>query len=146
MHYHQECECDGREHPLGVAAISEVRGVLRCCSAVVAQVDHRIGERLERVVHFTDVFEAQQQAAKLVFPGEDAFNGPEALLEDGRIEALPATALRCLAPTQVLADIRNHAAIEYRTAVGPAVVDAVQTDDGPLQVRTNGAGHGGEFR
>jgi hypothetical protein len=30
----------------------------RCCSAVAAQVDHRIGEEFERVVHVTDAFNA----------------------------------------------------------------------------------------
>jgi hypothetical protein len=44
----------------------------------VAKIDHRVGKCLECVVHVTDVFEAQQQTAELVFPGEDAFDGPEA--------------------------------------------------------------------
>ena len=34
-------------------------------SAVVPKIDQRIGERLERVMHVTDAFKAQQQSAKL---------------------------------------------------------------------------------
>src|SRR5476651_2473084 len=115
-------------------------------SAVMAQIDQRIGKRLERVVHVTDAFEAQQQTAKLILPGEDAFNGPEALLEDGWIKVSLSTAFRCLASTGVLGDVRNHAAIEDGLAVSPAVVDAVQTDDGSLQIGADGTGHVGEFR
>ena len=44
-------------------------------------------------MHVTDAFEAQQQTAELIFPGKDAFDGPEALLEDRRIKALLAPAL-----------------------------------------------------
>jgi hypothetical protein len=57
----------------------------------MAQVDHRVGERLERVVHVTDAFEAQLQTAELVFPCKDAFDGPEALFKDRRTK-------RCLRP------------------------------------------------
>ena len=96
-------------------------------------------------MHVTDAFEAQQQTAELIFPGEDAFDGPEALLEDRRIKALLATAFRCFAPTLVLGDARGHAAIEDRLAVVPAIVDAIQTEGCTLQVRANGAGHSGEF-
>jgi hypothetical protein len=52
----------------------------------VPQVDHRVRERLERVVHVANVLEAQQQAAERVLPGENALDGAEALREDGRIE------------------------------------------------------------
>jgi hypothetical protein len=73
----------------------------------VAQVDHRIGERLERVVYVTDAFEPQQQTAKLVLPGKDAFNGPEALLEDSRIKALLAAALRGFTPSPFKVFVRR---------------------------------------
>ena len=70
-------------------------------------------------MHVTDAFEAQQQTAELIFPGKDAFDGPEALLEDRRIKALLAAPLRCFSPTRVLGDVRGHAAIEDRLAVVP---------------------------
>src|ERR1700682_4166521 len=53
-------------------------------AAVVPQIDHRVGERLERVVQVAQTLEAQQQAAELVFPGEDALDGAEAFIENGR--------------------------------------------------------------
>jgi hypothetical protein len=49
------------------------------------QIDHRVGESLERVVDLAQVLEAKQKAAELVLPGKDTFDGPKALLEDGRI-------------------------------------------------------------
>jgi hypothetical protein len=96
--------------------------------AVVPKIDHRVGERLERVVHVADAFEAQQQTAKLVLPGKDAFDGSEALLEDRRVKVLLAPAFRRFAPARVLGDVRGHAAIEDRAAVGPAIVDPIQAD------------------
>jgi hypothetical protein len=49
-------------------------------------------------VHVTDAFEAQQQTTELIFPGKDAFDGPEALLEDRRIKVLLAAPLRFFRP------------------------------------------------
>ncbi len=49
-------------------------------------VDHRVRERLERVVHGTDALKAQQQAAEGIFPGKHALDGSGAFCEDGRIE------------------------------------------------------------
>ena len=82
-------------------------------------------------MHVTDAFKARLQAAKFIFPGEHALNGAKALFKDRRIEAALATALRGFASTRVLGNVGNHAAIENRLAVGPAVVDAVQTRLGP---------------
>jgi len=48
------------------------------------QVDHRIGQGLERVMQRTDAFEAQQQAPELVFPGKHALDGAETLFKDKR--------------------------------------------------------------
>jgi hypothetical protein len=63
-----------------------------------------------------------------IFPGKDAFDGPEALLEDRWIKTLLAAPLRCFSPARVLGDVRGHAAIEDRAAVVPAIVDAIRTD------------------
>ncbi|MGF6483035.1 hypothetical protein [Paraburkholderia sp. JPY419] len=41
---------------------------VRSAATVVPQVDHRVGECLERVVERAETFEAQQQAAKLILP------------------------------------------------------------------------------
>ncbi|MGF6483094.1 hypothetical protein [Paraburkholderia sp. JPY419] len=67
---------------------------VRSALAVVPKIDQGVGESLEGVVHVTDAFEAQQQAAELVLPGEHALDGPKAFLEDGLIEmTLAATFL-----------------------------------------------------
>jgi len=44
------------------------KACVRCASltaAVVPQIDHRVGKRLQRVVHLTDALELKQQAPKL---------------------------------------------------------------------------------
>jgi hypothetical protein len=53
----------------------------------MSEIDHRVGEGLERVVQPADALEAQQQPAELVLPGKYPLDRPEALLEDGRLEA-----------------------------------------------------------
>lgn len=52
----------------------------------VPQVDHRVGERVECVVNLTDALEPEQQAADLVFAGEDPLDGAQAVVENSRIE------------------------------------------------------------
>jgi putative SOS response-associated peptidase YedK len=69
----------------------------------------------------------------------------KAFLEYSRIKVLPTSAFRCLATTRIFGDIRDHAEIEDRLSVGPAIVDAIQTDGRTVQVRANGASHSGEF-
>src|SRR5260370_40165641 len=75
-----------------------------------------------------------------VFPGEDALDGAEALIENGRIEQRLATMLRGCAATRIGVDVGLHGAIENGLAVGPAVVDAIQTDDGAAQIKANRTG------
>lgn len=120
-------------------AVSEVDR--RADSAVVAQIDHRIGKRLERVVHVTDAFEAQQQPAELVFLGEHALDGAKAFVENGCIEAPPATALRRLAAPTILGDIGNHATVKDRLAIGAAIIDPIQTDGRALQIHADRTRH-----
>ena len=43
------------------------------------QVDHRVRQSLEGVVHEAQAIESKQQASELVFPGEDPSNGLESL-------------------------------------------------------------------
>lgn len=62
------------------------------------QVDDRAGRCLERAVQLADALEAQQQAVERIFAGEHPFDGPEALLEDGRIDIQPAAAPGRFAP------------------------------------------------
>ena len=64
--------------------------------AVVPEIDHRIGERLERVMQPADALKAQLQSAELVLPGKHPLDSPEALFEDGRLEDRFAAALGLL--------------------------------------------------
>src|SRR5580692_11188616 len=102
--------------------------------AVVPEIDHRIGESLERVVQPTDAFEAKQQPAELVLPSKYPLDRAEALLEDGRLEDRLAAPLGLLSAARVGVDVGNHAAVEDRFAVDPAVVDTIKTDDGAAEV------------
>src|SRR5882757_401547 len=74
--------------------------------------DHRVGEGFECVVQLTETIKAKQQATELVFPGEQPLDGPKALLEDGRVEALLAASLRGFTSARVLGNIGNHAPVE----------------------------------
>ena len=90
----------------------------RSAAAVVAQVDHRIGQRLDRIVQRTDSIEAKQQAPKLVFPAEHALDRIKPFFENGRVEQWLATAPGSFSAARIRVDVRNHAAIENGFAVG----------------------------
>jgi hypothetical protein len=49
--------------------------------AIVPEIDHRIGQRLECVVELTEAFKTKQQSPELVFPSKHAFNRTEAFLK-----------------------------------------------------------------
>src|SRR5260370_39580451 len=72
--------------------------------------------------------------------------GAEALVENGGVEQRLATALRGFAATRVGVDVGRHAAIEDGLAVGPAIVDAIQTDDGVMKIEANRLGNPRELR
>src|ERR1700726_2253086 len=74
--------------------------------------DHRIGERLERVVQLTEELEAKQQTPKLVFPGELGLDSAKPLLEDGRIEVPLVASLWCFTATPVFGNIGTHVQVE----------------------------------
>ena len=78
----------------------------------------------------TDAFEAQQQAPEFIFPGKHALDGAETLFEDGGIEQRLAAMPECFPGARIGVDVGRHASIEYGLAVLPAIVDAVETDDG----------------
>ena len=105
--------------------------------AVVSEIDHRVGQGLERIVQPADAFKAQQQPAELVLPGKHPLDGAEALLEDGRLEDRLAASLRLLPAARIGVDVGNHAAIEDGLAVGPAVVDTIKTDDGAAEIHAD---------
>jgi hypothetical protein len=109
----------------------------------VPEIDHRVGKGLEGIVQSTDALEAQQKPAELVFPGKHPFDCPEALCENGWIEDHLASPLRLLSTARIGVDVGNHATIEDRLAVGPAVVDAIETDDAASKVNADLPGDAG---
>ena len=128
------------------AVCTSTRSTLGSATAEMAQVDHRVGQRFEGIVDIGDELVANQHTTKLVLPGEHAFDGAKALLEDGHTERTFGAALGGLSVARVLIDVGNHAPVEDRFAVDLAVVDAVQADDAPSKIDTNGLGDAGQLR
>ncbi len=98
-------------------------------AAEMPQVDHRIGQGLERVMQRTEALETQQQAPEFIFPGKHALDGAKTLFEDGGIEQRLAATPGCFPGARIGVDVGRPAAIEYGLAVRPAIVDAVEADD-----------------
>jgi len=74
---------------------------------------------LECIVDRAQTLETQQRAPELVLSGEDPPDGPEALLENGWIEALFAAPPWRFTPTRIFGNVGNHVPVEIRLAVGP---------------------------
>ena len=106
----------------------------------MAQIDHRVGQGLEGIVDIGYELIANENTTEFVLPGEHAFDCAKAFFEDGRTEHSLGAALGRLPVTRVLIDVGNHATVEDRFAVDLAIVDAVQTDDAPSKIETNGPG------
>src|SRR5258708_8689526 len=84
---------------------------VRSAAAEVPEVDHRIGQGLECVVHAAEAIEAKQQAPEFVLPAEDPLDGVEPLFEDRWDEQRFAATLRCFAPTRVRIHVWDHASV-----------------------------------
>ncbi len=113
------------------------------CSAAaeVAQVDHRVGRCLERIVDVGNGFVANDHAPKFVLPSEHAFDGAKTLFVDIFAEQTLGAGLGGLSVAGVLFDVGNHVAVENRFAVGLAIVNAVQADGAPSEIKANGLGN-----
>jgi hypothetical protein len=108
--------------------------------AVVAEIDHRIGQGLECVVRLTEAIKTKQQSPELVFPGEHAFNRSEAFLKYRQFKERLASSLGLLSTTRIRVDVGDHAAIENGFAVRAAIVDAIETDDATLEIHADHSG------
>src|SRR5271166_635138 len=87
-----------------------------------------------------ETLESEKQAAELILPTKHALDGIEAFLEYVSIEQrLPATFGEFPA-SGIGIDIGNHAAVEDRLPVLPAIVGAVQADNRSLKVKANRTG------
>jgi len=82
-------------------------------------------------------FEPQQQTPELILPSEHALDGVEPLFENGGVEDRLAAPLGGFSSAWIRVDVRNHAAIENRFAIYPAIVDAIQADNCSLKIKTD---------
>src|SRR4051812_6628296 len=92
-----------------------------------------LSQGFERIVQRADELGAQQQAPEFIFPSEHALDGAKALFEDGGIEQRLAATVGCFPGAWIRIDVGRHAAIENGCAVWPAIVDAIEADDGVAQ-------------
>jgi hypothetical protein len=114
--------------------------------AKVPQVDHRIGQGFECVMQLAESFKSQQQSAELVFPPEHPLDGMEPLFENGEVEKRLAASLGDFSATRVRVDVGDHPTIENGFSILPAIVDAIQTDDGSFQIKANSLGDARDLR
>jgi len=113
---------------------------MRSTLAEVPQIDHRISQGLECVVQLTEAIESKQQAPELVFPAKHTLDSMEPLFENGGVEKRFAASLESFSTAGIRVDIGNHPAIENGFAVSPAIVNAIQADDGSVKVNANSMG------
>ena len=117
--------------------------ITKNCSAVeldlaeIPKVDHRVSQNLKCVMQLAQSFEPQQQTPELILPSEYALDGVEPLFENGGVEDRLAAPLGGFSAAWIRVDVRNHAAIENRFAIYPAIVDAIQADNCSLKIKTD---------
>ena len=101
------------------------------------QVDHRISQSFKCVVQLAQAFEPQQQTPELILPSEHALDGVETLFKNGGVEQRLAATLGYFSTAWIRVDVRGHPAIENRFAINPAIVDAIQADNGSLKIKAD---------
>ena len=125
---------------LAQSAHHEKASAGRLTLAEMPQVDHRIGQRFECIVQLAEAIETKQQVAELIFPAEHTLDRVEPLFENGGVEKRFAASLESFSTAGIRVDIGNHPAIENGFAVSPAIVNAIQADDGSVKVNANSMG------
>ena len=86
-------------------------------------------------MQITYALKPKQKAAELILPTEHPLNRIEPLFEYGSIEERLAASLGDFSPTRIGVNVGYHAAIENGFAVLPAIIDAIQADNGSLEVK-----------
>lgn len=109
--------------------------------AVMPEIDHCIGQCLERVMQLTEAFKTKQQSPELVFPSKHPFDRPKPFFKYRRVEQHLAASFGLLSTTYIRVDVGDHTAIKNGFAIGPAIIDAIQTDDTALQIHADGSGN-----
>ena len=88
----------------------------------------------------------KQKAVEFILPAKHPLDRIEPLLEDGCIEERLAASLGGFSTARIGVDVGDHAAIENGFSVFPAIIDAIQADDGSLEIEANRMGNGGHLR
>ena len=140
------CAVDGTSGIRAQSALVESATALRLTLAKVPQVDHRVCENFEGIMQLTYAFKPKQQATELVLPTKHALDRVESLFENGGVEKRLAASLGGFSPAWIGVDVGDHAAIENCFAVLPAIIDAIQADDGPLEAKANRMGEACHLR
>ena len=91
-------------------------------------------------MQITYALKPKQKAAELILPTEHPLNRIESLFEYGSVEERLAASLGDFSTTRIGVNVRYHAAIENGFAVLPAIIDAIQADNGSLEVKANRMG------
>ena len=97
-------------------------------------------------MQLAESFKAKQQTAELVFPAEHPLDGMKSLFENSAAEKRLAASLRDVSATGVRVDIGDHGAIENGFSILPAIVDAIQADDGSFQIQADRLRHARDLR
>ena len=97
-------------------------------------------------MQLTYALKPKQKAAELILPTEHPLNRIEPLFEYGSVEERLAASLGDFSPTRIGVNVGYHAAIENGFAVLPAIIDAIQADDGSLEVKANRMGNACHLR
>ena len=97
-------------------------------------------------MQLTYALKPKQKAAELILPTEHPLNRIEPLFEYGSVEERLAASLGDFSPTRIGVNVGYHAAIENGFAVLPAIIDAIQADDGSLEVKDNRMGNACHLR
>ena len=140
------CAVDGTSGIRAQSALVESATALRLTLAKVPQVDHRVCENFEGIMQRTYAFKPKQQTTELILPTKHALDRIEPLFENGGVEKRLAASLGGFSPAWIGVDVGDHAAIENCFAVLPAIIDAIQADDGPLEAKANRMGEACHLR
>jgi len=104
----------------------------------MSQVDQRIRQCFERIMHFASSLKTQQQSTKFILPGENPLNGAEPFFKNKRVKQPLTPTLYRFTPPGIFVDVRCHPPVENGFTVSPGVVRPVQTDNAAVQVEPQG--------
>ena len=104
----------------------------------MSQVDQRIRQRFERIMHFASSLKTQQQSPEFILPGEDTLNRAKSFFKNHRVKQSLAPTFCLFSAPGIFINIGRHSPIENGFTVRPAVVRPVQTDNAAMQIEPQG--------